>query len=81
MSERLTTLRAALTARLERVRGSLTDAEFARLIDDVMRTAERLEEIEAGHRGGTTRVASAPLRATLLIPPTEPSVAEPRRDV
>jgi hypothetical protein len=55
----VTMLRAALAARLECVRGGLTDAEFAHLLDDVVRTAERFEQIEARHREGTTRVLGA----------------------
>jgi hypothetical protein len=40
-------MRAALVARLERVRGNLTDAQFAQLVDRVTRTAQRFEEIDA----------------------------------
>jgi hypothetical protein len=39
-------LAAAITARLSRVRGNMTDQEFARLIADVAHTAERFAEIE-----------------------------------
>ena len=46
--ERRKELRTELIARLERVRGKLTDAEFANLIDDVERTAARFAEIDAG---------------------------------
>ena len=36
-----------VTARLERVRGSMSDADFARLLADVERTIQRFEEIDA----------------------------------
>lgn len=35
-------------ARLDRVRGGMTDIEFAQLVTDVARTAERFAQIEAG---------------------------------
>jgi len=35
-----------ITARLARVRGNLTDAEFGRLLAKVLRTAERFAEID-----------------------------------
>ena len=41
-------LRAELIARLERVRGGMTDAEFDALIASVERTAARFAEIDAG---------------------------------
>jgi hypothetical protein len=41
-------LRAELIARLERVRGRMTDAEFEKLIAAVERTAARFAEIDAG---------------------------------
>ena len=40
-------LRAELIARLARVRGQMTDAEFDELVSAVERTAARLEEIDA----------------------------------
>jgi hypothetical protein len=43
MSERSEQLRAALAARLERVRGTMSDEEFSHLIDDVIRTTQRFE--------------------------------------
>jgi len=46
--ERRQQLRAELTARLERVRGRLTDAEFEELLSAVERTAARFAEIDAG---------------------------------
>ena len=46
--------KATLSARLERVGGTMSDAEFAALLDDVTRTAARLEEIDA-REPGTTR--------------------------
>lgn len=51
MPER-TSLRAALAARLERFRGNMSDTEFAQLIDDVIGTMLRFEEIDARARGG-----------------------------
>jgi hypothetical protein len=46
--ERRRQLRAELIVRLERVRGQLTDTEFAQLVDSVERTAARFTEIDAG---------------------------------
>lgn len=40
-------LRAALAARLERVRGAMTDAEFGQLLADMVIVAERFAEIDA----------------------------------
>ena len=43
--------RAELTARLQRVRGQLTDEEFEELVNSMERTAARFAEIDAGpHR-------------------------------
>jgi len=44
--DRLRKLTAALTARMSRVRGEMTDAEFAQLLTDMVRTAERFAEID-----------------------------------
>ena len=52
--ERRQQLRAELTARLERVRGHLTDAEFDELVTAVERTAARFAEIDAGPYRGVT---------------------------
>ena len=41
-------LTATMAARLERVRGLMTDAEFAQLLTQMVRTAERFAEIDAG---------------------------------
>jgi hypothetical protein len=41
-------LRDELTARLRRVRGTMADADFARLVADVERVAARFAEIDAG---------------------------------
>ena len=41
-SDRSQQRRAAISEGLERVRCTLTDAEFAQLVEDVARTAERL---------------------------------------
>jgi hypothetical protein len=51
MTRRSEQLRAALAARLERVRGDMSDAEFAQLIEDVIRTTQRFEEIDAREKG------------------------------
>jgi hypothetical protein len=40
-------LRAALAARLERVHATMSHEEFSQPIADVIRTAQRLEEIDA----------------------------------
>ena len=55
MKDRLTQLKDAFTARLERVRGTMSDTQVAPLVDDITRTAARLEEIDARARGATTR--------------------------
>ncbi len=41
-------LRTELTARLERLRGRMTDAAFGELMAAVDRTAESLAELDAG---------------------------------
>ena len=46
--ERRQELRAELIARLERVRGQMTDADFDELVTSVERTAARFAEIDAG---------------------------------
>jgi len=46
MRDRAEELRAAIATRLARVRGGMSEGDFARLVDDVARTAERLAEIE-----------------------------------
>lgn len=40
-------LKAALVERLQRVRGNMSDSEFAALVDDIAHMAARLEEIDA----------------------------------
>lgn len=60
MSERFEELRAALAARLERVRGNMTDDEFGQLVADITRTAQRFEEIEARERSRKPPRADAP---------------------
>ena len=40
-------LRAEMIARLHRVRGQMTDSEFAELVSSVERTAARFAEIDA----------------------------------
>jgi hypothetical protein len=50
--------RVEIEARLRRVRGAMTDAEFERLVSAVVRTAERFDDINAGtgvgwHRGSS----------------------------
>jgi hypothetical protein len=49
VSDRLDQLSAAIAARLERVRGNLTDVEFATLVEDVARTAGKFEQFEQRH--------------------------------
>src|SRR5689334_8699854 len=44
--ERRQEVRAKLVARLQRVRGQMTDAEFDNLLKDVERTARRFSEID-----------------------------------
>jgi hypothetical protein len=43
------TLIASLAARLECVRGDMTDADFSRLLENTARTVERSAEIDAGY--------------------------------
>ena len=59
MTARSEQLHAAFTARLERVRGKLSDAEFTHLVDDMVSTAQRLEEIEARSHGLETPLPGA----------------------
>jgi hypothetical protein len=54
MNDRAEQLRAAFAARLERVRGNLSDGEFAQLVADMVATAQRLEEIDARAIGRKT---------------------------
>ena len=49
--ERRHDLRTELVARLQRVRGEMTDAEFDALVRDVERTAERFSEIDRAWPG------------------------------
>jgi hypothetical protein len=56
-------LRAALAARLERVRGSMSDSDFEELIRDVIRTAQRFEEIDAREKG-TKSIGGVPVRGS-----------------
>jgi hypothetical protein len=48
--ERRQRLRAELVKRLGRVRGQMSDAQFAELVSSVERTAVRLAEIDAKPR-------------------------------
>jgi len=59
-SDRSEKLRGELAARLERVRGNMSDDDFRRLVADIVRTAQRFEEIEAYERSAPT-----PLPGTL----------------
>lgn len=56
MNARSEQLRAAFAARLERVRGNMTDSEFAHLVADMMSTAQRREEIDAREMGPNARI-------------------------
>lgn len=66
MESRSEQLRAAFSARLERVRGTMSDADFAQLAADMVSTAQRLEEIDARQMGRKTP-----------IPGTLPTFKEP----
>ena len=59
MTERSEQLRAAFDARVERVRGNMTDREFADLVADMVSTAQRLEEIDAREMGCKTPIPGA----------------------
>src|SRR5689334_20454600 len=48
MNERHQRLLATIAARLDRVRGGMTDTDFAQLVGDVARTAGRFAQIDAG---------------------------------
>jgi len=56
MTDRSEQLRDAFSARLEGVRGNMTDSEFTNLVADMVRTAQRLEEIEAREMGRKTPI-------------------------
>jgi hypothetical protein len=62
--ERRQQFRAELIARLQRVRGRMTDAEFDVLVNSVERTAARLAEIDAGPHAA---------RLSSLLPPDSDS--------
>ena len=47
MNERRRRILSALAARLSRVRGNMTDAEFGQLLADMVEMAERFAEIDA----------------------------------
>ena len=59
--ERRGQLMVTIAARLAKVRGQMTDAEFGRLLAEVVRTAERFAEIDAKPVG----------RLTPTVPPDE----------
>jgi hypothetical protein len=46
LESRRAEFQTTIRARLERVRGSMTDGDFERLIADVVRTAEQFAAIE-----------------------------------
>ena len=48
--ERRRQFRAELITRLDRVRGTMSDAEFGKLVTSMERTAVRFAEIDAGRR-------------------------------
>lgn len=54
MSDSTEPIHAVFSARLERVRGTMTPAEFARLVDDMVATAHRLDDIETRALGRHT---------------------------
>jgi hypothetical protein len=56
MTTRSEQLREAFAVRLGRVRGNMTDSEFANLVADMVSTAQRLEEIEARELGRKTPI-------------------------
>ena len=47
-NERHQQLLATIAARLDRVRGGMTDTDFVQLVGDVARTAGRFAQIDAG---------------------------------
>jgi len=51
MTDHLDYLRAAISARLERVRGNMSEAQFSQLVSEVTRTAILFQDIEARTMG------------------------------
>jgi hypothetical protein len=60
---------AAIAARLERVRGTMTDAEFGQLLARMARTAERFAEIDAKPGWIAPAMADDEIQRLLDIPP------------
>lgn len=56
MTDRSEQLRDAFTARLDRVRGTMTDSEFTNLVADMVSTAQRFEEIDEREQGRKTAI-------------------------
>ena len=54
-------LAAKIAEHLERFRGNMTDAEFDRLVANVVRTAIRFQEIEARARAQSSPAMSVPV--------------------
>lgn len=61
VSQRFEGLAAKIAEHLERFRGNMTDAEFDRLVADVVRTAIRFQEIEARALSQSSRALSIPV--------------------
>jgi hypothetical protein len=61
VSQRFAGLAAKIAEHLERFRGNMSDAEFDRLVADVVRTAVRFQEIEARALSQSTRALSVPV--------------------
>ena len=60
---------AAMAARLSRVRGAMTDAEFGQLLADVVKVAERFVEIDAKPGASRANMPPEEIRRLLDITP------------
>jgi len=69
-SDRTTQLRADLAARLQRVRGEMSDEDFAKVVAKIVRTKLRFEEIEA-------RCQSVPTPVHGTVPSIKASGSQP----
>lgn len=67
--ERRHAIMAAMTARLSRVRGAMTDAEFGQLLADMVKMAERFAEIDAKPGASSADMPPEKIRRLLDINP------------
>ena len=69
MDERRRATMAAMAARMTRVRGNMTDAEFGQLLMDMVKVAERFGEIDAQPGAMRAAMPREEIRRLLDIPP------------